>query len=616
MASNTETLKSFLISLGWKVDTSSAKKFQQALTDTDVAAAELAAGLGVVVTAVAGVAVAITAAVEAISDKLEKLYYASQRTKASAENIQALGYAASQMGSTVEGAQTSLENFARFLRTRPAAESWIQSMLGVSSTTADGQKKDAAQYLEEIGMALNNLKGTAREFQITSIAQQLGMDERTMFALMNNTQQFTKEYKDMLAAVGLDAKATEDAHGLMVVFRELGADVDVIEKKFGSAFGRALAGPLAAFQKWFTAHLPAIGKAIEWLADTFAVLTETVVGFAKTWVTSITSVWDWLLRLDPALKTVALAVAALGAVFLIATSPILAVVAAFAALYLLLDDYETFKRGGKSLIDWKGFEGPIENAIALFKTWRDMVVDLATTISKWLVPAIQKLPGVMGRVLGVGDGGGHDSVLNDDGSLRDKQWGGDPTAPRGLRNNNPGNIEYGPFARQQGSDGIEGTPRDNSKPRFAHFDTPQAGLDASATLLANYGKRGIDTINGIIEKWAAGDPNRFNYERTAAHNLGVSGDLPLDLHDPAMVAKILQQISQFENGKNAYSADMYAKAAAKATGDDNSRAVQITQNNTTTVTGVKDPDKAASAVDSAQKSRNDQIRNFLPVVYR
>ena len=52
----------------------------------------------------------------------------------------------------------------------------------------------------------------------------------------------------------------------------------------------------------------------------------------------------------------------------------------------------------------------------------------------------------------------------------------DASAPRGIRNNNPLNIEDGDFARSQpgyvGSDG-----------RFAQFQTPQHGVAAADSLL-------------------------------------------------------------------------------------------------------------------------------------
>ena len=118
---------------------------------------------------------------------------------------------------------------------------------------------------------------------------------------------------------------------------------------------------------------------------------------------------------------------------------------------------------------------------------------------------------------------------------------------RADRNNNPGNIEDGPFAKSQpgykGSDG-----------RFAIFDSPESGTAAQGALLASYGRRGFDTVGKIIGRWspqsdptnAAGSTN--NYAAYVAEKLGVSPDQQLDLSDPQVVAALQQAMYEFESG--------------------------------------------------------------------
>ena len=67
---------------------------------------------------------------------------------------------------------------------------------------------------------------------------------------------------------------------------------------------------------------------------------------------------------------------------------------------------------------------------------------------------------------------------------------------RGVRNNNLGNIEKSPFADKYGA--IAG-----SDSRFATFPTPEAGHRAMVGLIRDaYGAKGIDTISGIINRYA------------------------------------------------------------------------------------------------------------------
>lgn len=118
-----------------------------------------------------------------------------------------------------------------------------------------------------------------------------------------------------------------------------------------------------------------------------------------------------------------------------------------------------------------------------------------------------------------------------------------PAAPRGLRNNNPDNIEDGSFARSQpgyvGGDG-----------RFAKYATPEAGLNAATNLLSSYAKKGINTINGIVSRWAPpSDKNPTGvYAATVAHELGVDPNQPLDMGNPEIRQRVAGAMQGFENG--------------------------------------------------------------------
>jgi uncharacterized protein (TIGR02594 family) len=88
------------------------------------------------------------------------------------------------------------------------------------------------------------------------------------------------------------------------------------------------------------------------------------------------------------------------------------------------------------------------------------------------------------------------------------------TGDRNWRNNNPGNLEYGDFAKSKGAIGTDG--------RFAIFPSPEAGRAAKSQLLFE-GKRYKDnTIEGAISAYAP--PNENN---TAAYISNVSKSLGL-----------------------------------------------------------------------------------------
>lgn len=115
--------------------------------------------------------------------------------------------------------------------------------------------------------------------------------------------------------------------------------------------------------------------------------------------------------------------------------------------------------------------------------------------------------------------------------------------PRNMRNNNPGNIEDGDFAKSlPGYAGTDG--------RFAKFASPEAGTQAQTRLLASYGQRGFNTVAKIIGRWApASDGNDVaGYARFVSQKLGVSPDQPLDLNNPQVAGAVAEAIKQFEGG--------------------------------------------------------------------
>lgn len=116
--------------------------------------------------------------------------------------------------------------------------------------------------------------------------------------------------------------------------------------------------------------------------------------------------------------------------------------------------------------------------------------------------------------------------------------------PRGLRNNNPLNIEAGSFT--QGKPGFVG-----SDGRFAQFSSMDQGIAAADALLQSYAGRGINTIGGIVNRWAPPKDNNPTtaYAATVARSIGVDPNQPIDMSDPALRQKIIGAMAQFENGR-------------------------------------------------------------------
>lgn len=117
------------------------------------------------------------------------------------------------------------------------------------------------------------------------------------------------------------------------------------------------------------------------------------------------------------------------------------------------------------------------------------------------------------------------------------------SAPRGIRNNNPGNLNY---VGQAGAtmEGGEGG-------RFAVFESMQHGVAALYKQLQLYFKRGINTLSSIVKTYApASDNNNVDaYISALTKATGKGANEVLDSGDTATIARLMKGIVDHENGK-------------------------------------------------------------------
>ncbi|MBB7055196.1 hypothetical protein HEN63_022440, partial [Escherichia coli] len=146
------------------------------------------------------------------------------------------------------------------------------------------------------------------------------------------------------------------------------------------------------------------------------------------------------------------------------------------------------------------------------------------------------------------------------GSRRAVADSGSSDRTRGIRNNNPGNLEYSktnPWVGQTGDDG-----------RFAKFETPEHGIRALGRNLMSYQQQGIDTVSEIINRWAPPtDKNdTMSYIKAVCEQLGVSADEPLDASNPDTLKALCAAIIHHENGSQPYSDQQLTAGVSAALG--------------------------------------------------
>lgn len=122
---------------------------------------------------------------------------------------------------------------------------------------------------------------------------------------------------------------------------------------------------------------------------------------------------------------------------------------------------------------------------------------------------------------------------------------------RGLRNNNPGNIE-------KNSTKWQGLSRDQLDSRFFQFDDIAYGYRAMFRTLRTYKeKHGMNTIEKMINRWAPPVENNTSaYVNAVAKASEISKDTEVDVYNKDLMCKIVAEMSRVENGKTAVMEDV------------------------------------------------------------
>lgn len=205
-------LQEFLAKLGFQVDKPSAAAFLQQLKTNCMTAGKLTATLG-------GVGIAAEAMATIYAHSMEKMYFSSQRVRASVSNMEALDYATRQIGLNAEDTKQSLENMAAKLRLNPAT-SGLMEMLGVSE-----QGKDRVELLLDLVQSLKQQFSGDSYFQGASFAEQLGISEPVFKQLSDHLEEARKFYADrkrLQQNAGVDSDAAaRAAREYQVILREL-----------------------------------------------------------------------------------------------------------------------------------------------------------------------------------------------------------------------------------------------------------------------------------------------------------------------------------------------------------------------------------------------------------
>ncbi|HGT6058870.1 TPA: lytic transglycosylase catalytic, partial [Escherichia coli] len=593
-------------------------------------------------------ALSVVAFTAKIASGLDNLYWASQRTGATVQGIQSIGYAVSQVGGSVDAARSSLESLSRFIRNNPGAEGFL-NRLGVQTRDASGNMRDMAAIFTGVGQKLSSMP----YYRANQYAQMLGIDENTLMAMRRGVGQFSAQYSEMVKAIGFNAdQAALSSNRFMTSLKSLGEMARMARDKIGSNLADGLAGQIDNLRKKIIENFPKIEVTITKVIKGILWLGEIVGRVAFRIVDGVGDIIEWWGKLDAETKTLIEVIGGLVVAMRILNStfwmsPIGLITGLIVALGLLWEDYKTWKEGGNSLIDWEKWQPAIDKAKDAITWLRDHLLELKDGVGGWQNALeilgtfiagvwVSKVLGAFGKIsglpvppwlkgwmayaaylysdrenIGASTKSSWDYTKQNIGdSLRwlgiDTDFGRNPHTVKGanIQSDIPGAEpeQHAQSTKRTLADrnNNPGNIRPVSGKGFRFFESALEGWEAMKNQLMRYftGKttgRALQTIQDIVSTWApAGDNNDpKKYAQDVAKWMGVSPNAILNLTDPRTMGALMQSMARKEGYSNWNSPLAYQAAAGS-----------LNQQTVINVHGVNNPQEAANLIADKQGAVN------------
>jgi hypothetical protein len=251
-----ETLREYLIKIGYKVDEGSQRKFKRGVEGASKDIKNLGAEI-------AAATVATNQFIRQLAESFDRIYFISRRTGSSSSSIGAVSTAFQNLGSSAEEAVQALESLASFKRRNPGGESFLQSAFGVKPEHLG----DSAKEIRDISDALRSMPlSLAYQFGET-----LGFSEKTILALRDpDFQNQIDKTSGLFKKLGVNQdEAAQKGHELNVAWQEFSNTLNVTWTNFFNGAEPALKWAVD-LQKVFTEKLiPAMNTFGRWWTDTF-----------------------------------------------------------------------------------------------------------------------------------------------------------------------------------------------------------------------------------------------------------------------------------------------------------------------------------------------------------
>ena len=404
-----DTIKEFLVGLGFDLDEAGLKKF----TDGITTASTRAAALGAATTAAAA---AIVAGVSKVAAEFNQLDLLAQKYNTTASEIDDFVDSAEMVGIGGEAAENALDAMNKVVGEAALGigrGKIILEKLGIAAKDAAGKVRPVTDVMADLQ---TKLQGMDRG-QAMAIMEKMGLDPnllRMFNGELGNLQKIQEEMSKTDASVGLDfEQAVEESKAFQDSMIKMRTEARLLLHWFTTLW-ESLAVKL----------MPKVRAGIERMGKVFEGLRHSLQENGKKIVEAISPILNIILRIGEAFvafvaRTIgvignlvgrivgafmamneasngwigylAIALAAWKAFNLgFLLTPLGAILGLSVAILALYDDFMTWKEGGDSLIDWSSWAPGIEAGLGAINAFISAVTTLATAVGD-LISAFVKL---------------------------------------------------------------------------------------------------------------------------------------------------------------------------------------------------------------------------------
>lgn len=342
---------------------------------------------------------AVAMAIQRTADRFNDLGDIAARVgNTTVKELDKLGYVAQLTGSDAATAQASFENLSRTIGEASQGigkGALIFDKLGLSAKKSSGQVKTTTEVLEDIKGKIQGLSAAEQAAYI----QRLGLDKTMIGMLTSDTSEIISEYEKRTQALGINVDEAA----------ELGAKYNDAIKVAKRGFDDIVTALVIKILPPITMAIDRVSRMINENAGLISSYINPIAKAISIGVDLVTGFIHGIGKLFSVLGKWPMYLAAVGAAFkvlsfIIKMSPIGRFISLVTGLItvigLLVDDFEVWKRGGKSLFgDWWKSASDFWNKLV---SWKDGIVEIIGNLfdSAWWG---QKIKAVGQWFSGLGD---------------------------------------------------------------------------------------------------------------------------------------------------------------------------------------------------------------------